>query len=399
MKVLLFDSIISNSVKNKAFTNSYTKKVHSQNFGKLFVNGILKNGNEITVITRNVFSRKIFNKYDVKFEEGVYYLYIFFINIPFLRPLSVFISSFILCIFWYFKNKSQNIVIICNTIHTLFSIPTVIISKIFKVRIVGLVADYFPEMNTVGSRNKKFLKKATQLIGEKLYFSYINEFDYYILFTDQMNEVVNKKNKPYIIIEGMVDFKLNSHSQILKKESKIMNIVYAGGLYEKYGVKNLIEAFKIVKGDDLRLSLYGSGELEGFIKINEKEDSRIKYYGVVSSEDIFEIETNATLLVNPRPSNLDFSKYSFPSKILEYMASGTAVLTTKLLGMPKEYEEYLFLFNVESIDAFANTLKEVVFQPMNILIIKGQSSRDFVLRNKNNIIQTKKIFEMINARS
>ena len=52
-------------------------------------------------------------------------------------------------------------------------------------------------------------------------------------------------------------------------------------------------------------------------------------------------ELKATLLVNPRPTTEEFTIYSFPSKNMEYMASGTPLLTTKLPGMPEEYHQYV----------------------------------------------------------
>ena len=64
----------------------------------------------------------------------------------------------------------------------------------------------------------------------------------------------------------------------------------------------------------------------------------------------------ATLLINPRFSNEEYTKYSFPSKNMEYMASGTPILTTKLPGMPKEYYEYIYLFEEESIEGMKNKM-------------------------------------------
>ena len=56
--------------------------------------------------------------------------------------------------------------------------------------------------------------------------------------------------------------------------------------------------------------------------------------GCVTNDEIVRLQCEATLLVNPRPSDKEFCKYSFPSKTIEYMASGTPVLMTKLPGVP-----------------------------------------------------------------
>ena len=94
-------------------------------------------------------------------------------------------------------------------------------------------------------------------------------------------------------------------------------------------------------------------------------------------------ERKATLLINPRPTNEEYTKYSFPSKTLEYMASGTPVLMTRLPGMPKDYEEYVYLFDEETVEGFANTLGEVL-QSKSELQEKGKRAREFILTTRNN---------------
>lgn len=68
----------------------------------------------------------------------------------------------------------------------------------------------------------------------------------------------------------------------------------------------------------------------------------------------------ATLLINPRPSNEEFTKYSFPSKNLEYMASGTPLLATDLPGIPAEYKRYEYIIENENIDGIANMFRYVL---------------------------------------
>ena len=84
-------------------------------------------------------------------------------------------------------------------------------------------------------------------------------------------------------------------------------------------------------------------------------------------------------------------KYSFPSKNMEYMVSGTPVLTTNLPGMPEEYKDYVYLFEDESVQGMARKIREVLSLPTNELYRKGRAAKEFVLNEKNNICQTHKI--------
>ena len=113
------------------------------------------------------------------------------------------------------------------------------------------------------------------------------------------------------------------------------------------------------------------------------------------NSEIIEKEMDATLLINPRPTNEEYVKYSFPSKNMEYMASGTPVLTTALPGMPQEYYPHVFLIRDESADGVAEALREVFAHSDEELFQKGSAARKFVLRERNNVVQAAKILDML----
>ena len=117
--------------------------------------------------------------------------------------------------------------------------------------------------------------------------------------------------------------------------------------------------------------------------------------GVKSNNEIVSDEQRASLLVNPRPSSPEYTKYSFPSKTMEYMASGTPVLMTKLPGMPKEYYPFIYTIDDETVEGVANALKAFFAIPASDRYRKGASAREFVLAKKSNIEQAKKIIEFI----
>lgn len=85
---------------------------------------------------------------------------------------------------------------------------------------------------------------------------------------------------------------------------------------------------------DYILEIYGDGDYRAeLVELAAKHD-RIIYKGLVSRDVIVARQKQVALLINPRPSSYEYTQYSFPSKIMEYMLSGTPVLTTKLPGIP-----------------------------------------------------------------
>jgi hypothetical protein len=77
------------------------------------------------------------------------------------------------------------------------------------------------------------------------------------------------------------------------------------------------------------------------------------------------------------------------------MLSGTPLLTTKLPGIPDEYFQHLYTFDEESITGFARKMSEILSLPETELIQQGKNAQEFVLKNKNNILQSKRIFEFL----
>ena len=82
---------------------------------------------------------------------------------------------------------------------------------------------------------------------------------------------------------------------------------------------------------------------------------------------------------------------------MEYMLSGTPLLTTVLPGMPKEYHEYVYLLEDESLEGFRNTIQEILSKSSTELNAFGKKSKDFVLNNKSNVIQAKRIINFLNS--
>lgn len=76
------------------------------------------------------------------------------------------------------------------------------------------------------------------------------------------------------------------------------------------------------------------------------------------------------------------------------MSTGRPLLTTKLPGMPVEYYPFVYLFETETLEGYKVTLKEVLEKGYDELEKKGRDAQHWVLKNKNNIVQTKRIIEL-----
>jgi glycosyltransferase involved in cell wall biosynthesis len=247
---------------------------------------------------------------------------------------------------------------------------------------VGIITD-LPDMLSGGS----FSKKMANFV--------IRHCTDYVLLTEAMNDYIRNPGKPYVILEGHADISMKEKEPSLDKKQPVRTVFYAGGVSRQYGLANLVDGFRMANPENARLHIYGPGDYVKELEKIAQEDDRIFYGGMLLNTEIVEKEQEATLLVNPRPTNEEYVKYSFPSKTMEYMASGTPVLTTVLPGMPKEYHPYVFLLEDETADGIAVKLTQVLSETDEELFRKGCEARAFVLEQKNNVVQAQKILEML----
>ena len=391
MKLLYISALSSSRLINEIYkTSGMNPGFAVQKFSRLLVKGLLANGADVVALSNPpipVGNQRMVS-YGKETEDGVKYKYIPFVNISVLKHLCLFLYAFVYVLFWGFKHRRGK-AIVCDVLSISICMGALLASKINRVRSVGVVTDIYGLM--VGNAKGSLISKLACFLNN----CYVSSFDRYVLLTSQMNERVNPKRKPHIVMEALCD--LSMAEQQVKNEEKASprTVIYAGGIHERYGLKMLAEAF--VKADipDARLVYYGSGPyVEEFRKLCA-EHPNLEYRGVAPNEEIVAEELKATLLVNPRPTTEEFTIYSFPSKNMEYMASGTPLLTTKLPGMPQEYHQYVYLFEEESILGYADTLRKVLSQPADILYEKGVLAKRFVLQKKNYVAQAQRVIELL----
>lgn len=289
------------------------------------------------------------------------------------------------------KNKTLEYILV-YTMSDVFLKPLYRIKQKRKnLKICAVVAD-LPELSSLSSKRGILEKKYSKNAAEKSY-RYSSCIDGYALLTKQMAEYMNIE-KPFCIVEGISTF-VDEEFNITPEQSERKTILYTGTLHRKFGVLNLLSAFSRITDSRYRLVICGVGDSEEEIKQAAELDKRICFMGQVTREKALELQSKATVLVNPRQNNEEFTKYSFPSKTMEYLSSGTPVVAYKLDGIPDEYDDYINYVSDDTIEALASKLIEICELPQHERIEIGRRGRDFVLEEKNAKKQTKKILDLL----
>lgn len=359
-----------------------------QKYHGLLIKGLSKNGVKVDCfsglpINRKVTSKKFIHEND-ETEGNAYFHYYTTLNFPILRQIIIFFEALFKCLSVKPVKTEREIFAICDCLNIANAYGILIACKLRHIPIITIVTD-LPDMMS----NNKCLRAVNNYL--------FSSMDGFIFLTEEMNVRLNHKNRPYIVLEGHVDSdapELNNTEKWEVTNGKKI-IIYAGSILKLYGIQNLTEGF--IKADipNAELWVYGDGDYrEELIEI-EKVHKNVIYKGVCENQEVVQAELRASLLVNPRPSAPEYTKYSFPSKNMEYMVSGTPLLTTKLPGMPKEYNDYVYLLEDETPEGVAQSLKEIFKLPFSERQQLASKAREFVLKEKSNTVQARHIINFL----
>ena len=257
-----------------------------------------------------------------------------------------------------------------------------------SIKVVAVVAD-LPEftVNQANPLRRWYAKHVSKELS-----NHIKDIDGFVLLTEHMATKMGI-NKPYMVMEGIVP-----RRQLIEKtvqNESVKTVLYTGSMNGKYGILSLLEAFSMIQNPNYRLILCGLGNAESEVHKACQNDSRIQYLGKVSHEKVMELQSSATVVINPRQNNEEFTKYSFPSKTMEYLACGVPLIAYKLDGIPDEYDEYINYVPDNSPLTLARIIQDVCELSSEERAIMGQKAQRFVLEEKNNVKQTKRILNFI----
>ncbi len=296
---------------------------------------------------------------------------------------------------WIKENDGNKICLIVYAVHTPFMKACVEIKRKFpSISLVLIVPDLPAYMGTSNKGLRGFFTHQNTKIAKKLY----KDFDGYVFLSEYMREHIPVKADEYVVIEGIYSNDLSFENEYHENEYHVgdntKNIVYTGTLVERYGIMNLVKAFTLIPNPNIRLVIIGCGDASSKIMEVAQTDLRIIYLGQLPHEEVLYIQRQSSLLVNPRTSEGEFTKYSFPSKTMEYLASGIPVLLNKLPGIPAKYYEYSFQPENETVEALKEKMVEILALPEDELKDFGSKAQVFILTEKNPRSQVKKLIEL-----
>jgi glycosyltransferase involved in cell wall biosynthesis len=338
-------------------------------------------------------SRKLFYRSaSAIFKKNIYIKFLPFINITPIKQLSVGVAALIAILLWGWRmrHKPQRIVYIYN-----ISVPPGIfvvlgawltrskcIAMVYDVCVPGETAPV-----TVFNKLDYWLHKKTLPL-----------FDGLVVITDRISKDF-APHVPYLRIEGgikpdMLDLYRNLEG-LRNHDSEYFTIVAAGRLHEPNGIIEIIEAFSLLKGEKYRLHIAGTGQLEACVKEAAVQDPRIQFHGFIPFNDVLKLYASADLLLNVRLTQRIDTRYFFPSKTMEYLASGVPVITTCPGNVSEEYADLAYLLYNENSAALANLILQVEKISTEQRFARAKAAREYIINHKTWDAQAKRISDFI----
>lgn len=252
-----------------------------------------------------------------------------------------------------------------------------------------IVTDLPNELGLASGR-KGIFKKIEYMRGSKS-LKLCQHMDGFVLLTHPMAEALGVESKPYIVIEGLIQ--AGGEVTPLSDTTDKFSVLYTGTLEPTLGIRELLSAF--AESPEYDLWLCGHGSLQNEVREYSSKYPNIKFFGFVPQKEALALQAKASALINPRSSEGIFTKYSFPSKTLEYLRSGKPVICFKLEGIPDDYDPYLCYIQENGSRGIQSAVERLAKKSVNDRKEIGLAGRQYVLAKKNPEVQCRGLIGML----
>jgi glycosyltransferase involved in cell wall biosynthesis len=287
------------------------------------------------------------------------------------------------------SHPDQRQVLVCYSMHFPFLVACYFVKLLRKETHLCVIVPDLPEYMAVRKGVAKFF---FHMLSRVSYFI-VSKSDSIVAITREMLEKFDADIQK-VVIEGIADKRYISISEVGQRKNYYL---YTGTLDRRYGIRNLVDSYVSSGIDSYELYICGDGDDRKYVEGVSASNPNVKYFGQLDRDSVLGLQRDAALLINPRDNDSVYTKYSFPSKIIEYMSSGVPVLMYKLDGIPEEYYDFCYLIPPGG-DGLKMKLLELSKLADSEFISKGKSAKQFIVENKMPDMQVGKLLDAIKGK-
>ena len=318
--------------------------------------------------------------------HGVDGLLVGFINLPAVKHLTRTINALRLGPRW-FKSHDIDLVLV-HGVHSPWLLFARYCAWRFGVPVAAILTDPPNVPHNYDSRFTRGLKVIDQRVVRQLLANFSG-----VIAVTQFLARDYAPGVPSLVMEGITPDNFAQAPLSSRTAQKVPVAVYAGTLREGSGLRQLLQAHAM-NPDSFVLRVAGRGELSSLVELEARNRPNLDFAGMLSPNEIEDLYANADVLVNPRPPGQSFTRYSFPSKLLEYLSTGKPVISTRLEGIPVEYSG-LVVWAECTPEGLLHAIQGVVAQTPQERSVKGLRGRQFALQSRGGIGQGQRMMAFL----
>ena len=275
-----------------------------------------------------------------------------FVNLIGVKQATIAVGLFLRLLGWALRTRREpNRVLVTYNAFSFIAGPVLLVKRLTGLPAVVVLADIQPPAATGAAR-----------VEAAFQHSAIARFDGIVEISRHIGDDF-APGTPALVIEGGVhDLPLDVDPPREVGERATV-LLFSGALDENSGIGRLLGAFARLPDQSLVLRVLGKGRHSDDVIRAAATDPRIDYVGYVDNVQAVELQRTADVLVSPRLPDAHTTRYSFPSKLMEYLATGSPVVSSRLPGIPTDYHQHLLIPRDDSDRAFADALAAAVSTP------------------------------------
>ena len=332
----------------------------------------------------------------IVFPSGMVVRLLPYVNVLFVRELIQAIWCFLITVGWGVRNLFKPK---CTIVYNLYRPPLPV--QWLACRLVGskLVPIIFDVGMPPGSLGK--LRDWIYQVSEAILKIALKHIDGAAVIVEN---IINRycRGIPWLLVDGGVSPDIQSRLFDLNRDGPddgITRFVFAGSLARHNGLYWLLDALRKNTNPNLQLTIAGAaeGDVAEAIATHVKNDSRVRYVGMLDLDQLFSLYRQCDCVMNLRMTKgLDTSTW-FPSKFLEAMVVGRSVLSTNVSHLKEVYGKYCYVLEDENADALSDMLDCICLAGRKARDLMGAGARNMMLKEHTWEIQMKRLVQFCGA--
>ena len=211
------------------------------------------------------------------------------------------------------KMNLKDCIILTDTLNPYLLNSSTSLARKYHLPIIGVCNNTPSGINNTGKSYTMFL------------LSMADDLSGYITLTNGLNELFNQHNRANLTFEGVLE---NKFKEIDVSEYG-KYLFYNGNLETKFGIYDLIDAFKEMKVPDLKLIISGYHEDKKKLEKTIQGYENIINLGMIDIDDVLSFENGSIANISPRPYSEDFDRYLIPNHVVDYLGSKSITVSVK----------------------------------------------------------------------